>query len=136
MRRSVSRKRALGFTLIELMITVAVIAILAGVAYPSYRQHIVRSNRSAAQSAMMDIANREQQFLLANRRYADTAALTAGGYALPSEVATKYTLDVAPETTPPGYTITMTPVVGGTQASDGALTLNAQGVKTPAGKWE
>lgn len=138
MQNSNAKSRVTGFTLIELMITVVIVAILAGIAVPSYRQHVIRANRSAAQSAMMDIANREQQFLLANRRYADTAALTGNGYSLPAEVADKYTLTVdAPSTAvPPGYTIRMTPITGGAQASDGELTLNSQGVKTPADKWQ
>lgn len=138
MNISNTKARVTGFTLIELMITVVVVAILAGIAVPSYRQHVIRANRSAAQAAMMDIANREQQFLLANRRYADTAAITANGYGLPSEVADKYTLTVeAPSTAvPPGYTIRMTPIAGRAQASDGELTLNSQGVKTPAEKWQ
>ena len=119
------------------MITVVIVAILAGVAVPSYRMHVVRANRSAAQAAMLDIANREQQFLIANRRYADTAALTAGGYRLQPDVAAKYTLTVeAPNNAVPlSYRIVMTPIAGGPQASDVEITLNSQGVKTPADKW-
>ncbi len=52
-----------GFTFVELMITVAIIGILVAIALPSYRQYILRGNRAAAQAEMMDIANREQQFL-------------------------------------------------------------------------
>ena len=50
-----------GFTLIELVITIAVVGILAAIALPSYQQYVIRSKRSAAQAQMMDIANREQQ---------------------------------------------------------------------------
>ena len=123
-----------GFTLIELMITVAIVAILAAVALPSYRQYVIRSKRSAAQAQMMDIANRQQQFLLANRNYADKTALTASGYALPSDVSVNYGYDIVLSTTgAPGFTLTLTPQGG--QASDGPLTLDNAGVKTPAGKW-
>src|SRR5688500_19317334 len=83
-----------GFTLTELLITVAVLSILVGIAVPNYRQYVIRGKRSAAQSVMMDIANREQQFLLANRRYADKATLESNGYALPSDVRENYTWDV------------------------------------------
>ncbi|MDQ0080707.1 type IV pilus assembly protein PilE [Variovorax sp. YR266] len=128
------KRKTGGFTLIELMITVAIVAILAAVALPSYQQYVIRSKRSAAQAQMMDIANRQQQFLLANRSYADKTALTASGYALPAEVNSNYSYDIVLTTTGvPGYTLTLTPIGG--QTGDGALTLNSDGVKTPAEKW-
>jgi type IV pilus assembly protein PilE len=103
---------------------------------PSYRQYVIRSKRSAAQAQMMDIANRQQQFLLANRNYADKTALTASGYALPSDVSVNYDYDIVVSTTgAPGFTLTLTPQPQGGQAGDGPLTLNNAGVKTPAGKW-
>jgi type IV pilus assembly protein PilE len=125
-----------GFTLIELMITVAIVGVLSAIAYPAYTSHLIKGNRAAAKAQMLDIANREQQFLLANRAYANKATLEASGYSLPAELTTKYTYDVVPGAgTPPTYVITFTPVVGSSQASDGALTLNSDGVKTPASKW-
>ena len=125
-----------GFTLIELMITVAIVGILAAVAYPSYTQYIVRANRSAAQAQMLDVANRQQQFLLANRAYATKTVLTTSGYTLPAEVSARYGYDITVGTnTVPSFTITFTPVVGAPQARDGVLTLNSEGVKTPAEKW-
>lgn len=129
------RRNRRGFTLIEMLVTVAIVAILAGVALPSYRQYIIRGNRSAAQAQMLDIANREEQFLLANRAYADKTTLTASGYALPSEVSSNYDYDVVPGTgAAPSYTITFTPKNG--QSSDGDLTLDSSGAKSPADKWK
>ncbi len=124
-----------GFTLIELMITVAIIGILTAIALPNYLQYVIRGNRVAAESQMMDIANREQQFLLADRAYADTAALTASGYALPAEVSAKYTYKVEPDNTktPPTYLITFTPT--GSQTTDGVITLDSTGAKAPPDKW-
>ena len=123
-----------GFTLIELMITVAIIGILAAVAYPSYTSYIIKGNRAAAQAQMLDIANRQQQFMLANRAYATKAVLTTSGYALPIEVSTRYSYSITVGAgAVPDYLITFTAI--GSQASDGDLTLNSEGVKTPPGKW-
>ncbi|WP_194723880.1 type IV pilin protein [Noviherbaspirillum malthae] len=120
-----------GFTLIELVIAIAVVAILAAVALPSYQQYVVRANRAAAQAEMMEMANREQAHFVAHRTYADVAAL---GMALSDAVAAKYTPTITVVTDPiPGYTIVMTPK--GSQQRDGALSLNSEGVKTPAAKW-
>lgn len=125
-----------GFTLIELMITVAIVGLLAAVAYPSYTRYVIKAHRSAAQAQMLDIANRQQQFLLSNRAYATKAALTSSGYVLPSDVGARYGYDITVGTgTVPSYVITLTPVAGSSQVSDGVLTLNSEGVKAPAEKW-
>lgn len=127
-----------GFTLIELMITVVIIGILAAVALPSYQQYVIRGNRAAAQAAMMDIANRQEQLLLANRNYAahTDAVWRNTGYSLPEEVSSKYayTITVGAGTVP-SYTITFSPISPGPQANDGALSLTSEGMKSPAGKW-
>lgn len=124
------RLKQRGFTLIELMIVVAIVAILAAVAYPSYTSHIIKSNRAAAKAQMLDIANRQQQFLLANRAYATKAQLTASGYTLPADVSGRYGYDITLGAgAAPSYTITFTPVAGTRQVSDGALTLDNAGVK-------
>lgn len=123
-----------GFTLIELMITVAIVGILSAVAYPSYTQHMIRANRVAAQAEMMDIANRQQQFLLTDRSYASKTTLEASGYVLSSDVSSKYSYAIVTGTgTVPSYTLTFTPI--GAQASDGNLVLTSEGSKTPADKW-
>lgn len=128
------RKQEFGFTLIELIVTVLIVSILTAVALPAYRKHAMRGDRAAAQAQMMDIANREQQFLLANRSYVNKTSLEASGYSLPNEVAAKYTYSISVGTTTvPSFTITFTPKGG--QSADGALTLDNQGVKTPADKW-
>lgn len=129
MRRQIVGQR--GFTLIELMITVAIVAILAAVAYPSYTSHVRKGARRAAQAEMMDIANREQQFLLANRAYASFSDLQTSGYSLPADLTGKYTPSIAVGTA--SFVITFT--AAGAQLSDGDLTLNSEGVKGPPDKW-
>jgi type IV pilus assembly protein PilE len=131
--KTIMRGNQGGFTLMELMIVVAIVAILLLIALPSYQNQIIRGNRTAAQSEMLDIANREQQFLLANRAFADKATLA---YSLPTEISTNYDYDITVGlATIPSFTITFTPVAGGRQAGDGALTLDNRGAKTPAAKW-
>lgn len=126
-------KRLLGFTLTELMIVVAIIGILAMIAYPSYVQYVVRSNRSQAQQFMLDVANREEQYLLDARQYGTLANLSL---TVPSDVNTYYTVTATPAAgPPPSYQISAAPRAGTMQASDGTLGLTDQGVKTPADKW-
>ncbi|GAA4357989.1 type IV pilin protein [Variovorax defluvii] len=124
-----------GFTLIELMITVAVVAILAAVAYPSYTRYIVRSNRSAAQGAMLELSNLQQRHLLDARSYA--ANLAALNWTVPSTVQSNYTITTAPKTGAalPGFTVTATPI-GSQLAGDtacGTLAIDEAGVKSASG---
>jgi type IV pilus assembly protein PilE len=123
-----------GFTLIELVVTMAIIAILAILAVSSYTAYVKRGHRSAAESALMDIAQRQQQYLMDNRAYASD--LTTLNYTSPSEVTSYYTLSVTVSAgPPPSFTATATPVSGSMQASDGTLTLDSSGNKSPSSKW-
>ena len=67
-----------GVTLMELLIVVAIISIIAAVAYPNYTQFVTRSKRSVGATAMLQVADRQQQFFMDNKRYA--ASLTSLGY--------------------------------------------------------
>jgi prepilin-type N-terminal cleavage/methylation domain len=134
--RTRSGSRARGFTLIELMITVAVIAILAAIAVPSYYQYILRSNRSAAESAMQEIASAQERYMVDSRQFA--GALTTLGYTVPNTVSPSYSVSLVAVAasvsggTSPGYTITATPINGQTRDTTcGTLTLNGDGTKLP-----
>ena len=131
-------KKNTGFTLIELMITVAVIGILAAVAYPSYIDYLIRASRSAAQSFMLDASNKEEQYLLDARTYlavTNNAGFSNIGLTVPSEVTRFYNLSVA-SVTASTYTIQAAPIAGTRQAADGTLQLTNDGTKTPAAKWQ
>lgn len=100
-RRQPSKASSQGFTLIELMITVAIVAILAAVAYPSYEQYVRKGRRATAQATLLDVAARQQQFLLDHRRYAkrcDTCSTADKAkevsITVPQEIAGFYTIHV------------------------------------------
>jgi len=71
--------RQRGITLLELMIVVAIISMIAAFAYPSYTQYVVQTKRTAATSTLLQIADRQQQFFMDNKRYAGD--LTILGFA-------------------------------------------------------
>ena len=82
------RVPARGFTLIELMIVVAIVAILAAIAYPSYREHVVKSRRATAQSCLLELAQFMERFYTTNMKYHETAGASPEGVELPSTTCT------------------------------------------------
>jgi type IV pilus assembly protein PilE len=132
---------AKGFTLIELMITVVIVAILASVAWPSYQTYLQRSRRAEAQALMLSIVNREQQYMLDARQYTDV--IGAGGLAIATQgwdctlnaaktcgnsfYDVTVTLNAGP---PPSFTVAGTPKAASTQNGDGTLNFISTGGKT------
>jgi type IV pilus assembly protein PilE len=135
--------RARGFTLVELMVTCAIVAILMAIAVPSYAFFLKKSRRGDAEATVMDIAQREQQYLNDARAYApDTVTL---GTTVPGDVSSYYTITICqlpppavcnpPGGAPPAFVVVATPIAGSPQAGDPTLTLDSTGVRGPASAW-
>ena len=135
---SVLMKMQQGFSLIELMIAVAIAGILATIAYPSYTRYVTKSNRSAAESFIMTVSNKQEQYMLDARQYATGAtAISTLNLTPPPEVQSNYTITVVANNaaTPPSYSITAQPV-GVQLARDTAcasLTIDQTGAKGISG---
>ena len=72
------KRSQFGFSLIELMIVVAIVAIISAFAYPSYQRYVIKAKRTVAQNALLQVADRQQQFFMDNKRFA--ADLTNLGF--------------------------------------------------------
>ena len=130
--RSVRPSR--GVTLIELMIVVAIVAILAAVGFPAYTEHVRKGNRAQAQTYMLDIASRQGEILADSHTYAaQTEMFTL--LPVPEAVNKHYAMTVTTSAAPPKFTVTATAKTTGKQMADGNLGLDDSGKKTPADKW-
>ena len=148
MRNSMTPKNLRGFTLIELMIVIVIVAIISAYAYPSYMRYIVNTKRTAATSVLLQVADRQQQFFMDSKTY--TADLTNLGFpSNPLEISDDgrsmasgdsdnvYSVSLS-NVTVTTYTITATPLnVQLSRDTDcGALTFNQSGAKGAGGSVE
>jgi type IV pilus assembly protein PilE len=133
-RRCVPARDQAGFTLIELAIVAAVVAMLAAIAIPAYTDQARRSARAEVQSLITTAATRQTQFLVDRRRYADS--MSALNLSLPTSLSGKYTIAVTSADGPPP-TFSITATATGNQAKDKcpSLVLDNAGNRTPAGCW-
>lgn len=127
-----TKYRNLGFTLIELVMVIAIVGILMAIAIPSYNSSTTKARRTDGQTALMDVMVRQERFYTENNTY------TTDLGDLPAQ-----------ETSPEGYytisaddcgtgidsCVILTATPGDAQESDGELTLNSRGQKLPADKW-
>jgi type IV pilus assembly protein PilE len=134
---SSSHRAASGFSLIELMIVVVIVAVLASLANATYARYITKANRAAAAAYMHGVANRQEQYFLDARQYAED--MTELGATPPAEVSEHYTIATTAENddTPPSFEVTATPISGSAQAERdakcGTLTLTNAGAKSISG---
>lgn len=117
-----------GFSLMEMMAVLVIVAVLVLVAYPSYQGYIAKANRAEAQSYLMQLAQRQQQFFTDSRAYAgssDDLNVTE-----PQRVAANYVVTFELSTNlPPAFLISATPRTGTAQAGDGVLSIDNAGTK-------
>jgi type IV pilus assembly protein PilE len=135
--------RTSGFTLIELMVVVVILAIVVGIAYPSYRNYMTQTRRSDAQSILTQVSHMQEKFFSSCSRYTTTmvggttADCTAGGLGYSSnlspdshyQVAITGTTIAGTGTIATAFTATATPKAGGLQVGNGALQIDSTGRK-------
>lgn len=135
MTKMSTRRGMTGVTLLELMAVVLVIGVLGMIAIPSYRQYMMRAQRTDAKAALLRLQANQERFYLANRTYTDDPTQLGFDGGLTERGAYEITIDDADAD---GYTATATPTAGGdfdmsADAQCTSFSLTADGVRTATG---
>jgi type IV pilus assembly protein PilE len=130
----VNRFKPRGFTLIEMMIVVAIVGILAAVALPSYRNHIIRAARVQAQTELLELAGLQEKIFLNSNSYTSSVTTpyngtTAGGLGRTSGLTKdgRYSLSLDIAEPAQTFVLTAAPVSGSPQQDDGSLSVSESG---------
>lgn len=117
-----------GFTLIELMVVVAVVAILVSIALPSYHESVRKGHRGQAKADLVDVAQQAERFRTVNNTYTDFSLASNQS---PAVGTARYQIAFSVTGSGSGFTATATPIANSSQANDrcGTLTINQAGTK-------
>ena len=131
-----NRRTGRAFTLVEVLITVTILGIIMAVALPSYRAHLVKQSRSAAQTELIELGAMQEKIYLNSNAYTTNLSgnytgVSTGGLGRTTSKTSDGKYDLAlVGATANSYTLTATPASGSTQVNDGVITLNSNGTRT------
>jgi len=140
-----SRTKALGFSLVELVVTMSILAILAAIAIPSYSTYLLKSHRTDAQTALLDMASMEERYFSTNNTYSSTPSDLGYTGPVSFSIGSGYyqitAITVVPATPPAGlnngtpatYSITATAIGNQTKDVCSTFTVNSFGQQTATG---
>ena len=123
--------RQLGFSLLELLVVMTIVAVLAAVAYPNYQRYVTRTHHIVAQQYLLALSGQQTQRLFENHGYSESPETL--GMLVPKRVLSHYTvaiINVDNSASPPTYTLQATPKDQSNQQAVGTLTLNHLGQKS------
>jgi type IV pilus assembly protein PilE len=132
------RTRQSGVTLMELLTVIVILGIISSIAVPSYRSYLMRTNRSDAKSALMQIQAAQEKFYIQNNKYTNKLKeAPPAGLGLPEFSANRYyKLSVTLDADEQGYSAKAEPTTEGGQSSDAKckdFTLDDSGARSVSG---